>query len=853
MIGNIPLTIDFMLGSSPGKVFYYGNVAGKPCYKMESANTINLFWSEEHGCWIFSVGTYSWNDVSATLIPPGGQWAGGYSTGGVITEGPALTLSGTFTGTAQDVLETLPPTLGTMRFNSEVVGWISDANEYQVLLHPTSKYNLSGSWKLQSRDSLLGFANISDYTTIATHNPPPQVYHAEQPGDVVAEFLYTVTAQHLLALPNMYGSIAGSMLFQGMDISMLDTPDSYYSYISSILSGGKTITPNMPPRPGVYTLSEIYIPSEDYGRPTNEISELYIPRPGSIVNDISSVEGIVTTYIVDRILDTPEGPESVLIKYDPSSSSAANGVDSSLVNIANNLAMAFYTEPEEGATHIVIDSKITALAAHGSSYRLSNTSGAVISATINGVAVTYGAIPISIDGGVKVFDSCVTNFSLSDGQTLLLQVLNSVDVVIGEITIYAKEAAAITDLQIPSSPIVELSMSCGQSFDDNNFYLYSYDTINTLDLVPRLLYADGSSEYLSLSTGGGYVRNIETGVVLGYGFDTVAFDEGDVGKVFTIGFKYYIPKNTFVDNAIEIETGPNGPFISREYTITIVHKNHFSNVAKIALIPNLVPNAEGDADYQFEEIGAIIYWKDRSQPTVVKNFNRKDALLNIYKSTNTELNTDTYELSYMDAVSGPFTQTSVVTRYPDPLDTIDYQELYPAGGVQTPLFTIQNTIGNVAYGPYGGSGGGSNLPCVFELIDMSDGASIRHSLRLVTNYTDDEEFYTETYLKSALPGLDTEYRSSGNYPRTFRIRKPDVGTAAGLGSEFGYLPTTFYMWSWGNSGARAWDSTVVTSGDVSGIPDGVHVAVMEFYDNDSNAPMIGVPITLIKKTNPVSG
>jgi hypothetical protein len=747
MLYNIPLSV-VVTTTAHGlqTLLYCGHIGNKPSYNTGGSSTVaNMYWDAVNSYWIHSNNNRSWKNPADTPIPPLTGWSP------VAHEDSGIATSDTLTVSGRDSLE-MPPTLvstiinrGNFTFDPTVVGWISDTDRFLVLLHPTSPFNLSNKWKYQSKDSVLGYATFEDLSP--KYRVPTTVYSVYSGTDIITTFTYTSTTSGALVetvanpASNLLGYVAP------INLANLKRASSYTLYTTNLLSGGRSLTPITPNRPGVYNITEIYDPLEDYGKSPAEISKLFVPLPGSIVIDITSTPGKPSLYVVETVAHTAQGPQCILNEF---SNQNVAATQSPTYNLASDIAMLFYTQVSGQPTTLSIDNKLEVLAENASKYRILRSNGSVISAMVANNTVMYGDIEITTVNDIPVLTQCVTNYAIVEGDVLTLQVLDNYGGLITELNLLAKPASVLSDLHLPSSVIVDLVIESNQDLN-GGFYLLQNQSIDDLMLTPRLIYGDNSIENLSLSTNSGQVYVIDGGV-LTYGFDALDSSAAH-GTTYTLGFKYYIPRNAFLDATVTENDDINGPYIFKEYTVTIVNINSLSDISKLSIVPSLDDVTWGDTEYTFQpDVSILAYLKSMDVPVTLRG-SIAGASSYLHVAATDAGPARTYTLSYNGPL-GTFNQVSTLRRNTTVADPL-----------ASPVFTLADAESMLLYGGVA-PGNISPIPLVtLQTVNAQAVFSIESSIANTVN-----KFLDTFYYNANPPAVGNTIP----VPTHFRIKYPNI-------------------------------------------------------------------------------
>lgn len=326
-------------------------------------------------------------------------------------------------------------------------------------------------------------------------------------------------------------------------------------------------------RPQSCFVDQIYDPDVD-GLPYDEMARV-IPAVGALAidrNDNYALYAVVavhpTTYKVTlepaRILKTSETEEIGIISY------------------GNDKFMLYYDDRVK-PTQLLIDGKLRLFGSALSEYRLKRVaadgSDEFISLYVESND-TYGGerIPlaaISQGSPIKLCTNCHTLSTLTDGETITLEVFDNIGSLCVSITLFVKRSTILNDLVNSTTVITDFTATANQ-MDGTDFYVHQRQPVSQLVISPVLTYSDGSTEEIS-------VDNISC---FAYGLDD--FVPSFPGQRQKILVKKFLGRNQVSPIA---ETNGSGKFVSLEKWITVIANQSLDGI-KVSIIPLWNPTTQ---------------------------------------------------------------------------------------------------------------------------------------------------------------------------------------------------------------------------------------------------------------------
>lgn len=175
----------------------------------------------------------------------------------------------------------------------------------------------------------------------------------------------------------------------------------------------------------------------------------------------------------------------------------------------------------------------------------------------------------------KYPSNCHTTYDLTEGEPIILRVFNNLGNQAAEITIYVRFANILNDLSSHTNPIVKLDAECVQTRGDD-FYLYTRQEVEHLNIRPYLVFADGSKQYVDVDNQRCFISGL-TDFIASY-----------PGHSQPIVIKYFLSHR---ETATDVTTNGSTRFITCTKNITVL-KNADEYQIKLSCIP-LYNNSTG--------------------------------------------------------------------------------------------------------------------------------------------------------------------------------------------------------------------------------------------------------------------
>lgn len=202
----------------------------------------------------------------------------------------------------------------------------------------------------------------------------------------------------------------------------------------------------------------------------------------------------------------------------------------------------------------------------------------------NGV---YGGVAETVIGsGIRKCISCYSFADFEDGEAITINIYDAAGILLASSTLITKRALVLHDLSDESNPIVKFEITANQMID-GTLFLYRNQDPDELAIYPKITYANGEQEIVSVGDGNGYC----------YGKDEI--NTKFVGVEYPITVKYYIPIETQTTIAEGID---DRRFLVATANVKIVDATE-NTLSKISVIPTY---NSGDDVYDLQVNGYLI-------------------------------------------------------------------------------------------------------------------------------------------------------------------------------------------------------------------------------------------------------
>ena len=144
----------------------------------------------------------------------------------------------------------------------------------------------------------------------------------------------------------------------------------------------------------------------------------------------------------------------------------------------------------------------------------------------------YGSVAETVVGsGIRKCIGCYSYADFEDGESITINIFDAAGILLASAQLITKKALVLHDLSDDSNPIVKFEITANQMID-GELFLYRNQDPDELAIYPRITYANGEQEIVSVGDGNGYC----------YGKDEI--NTKYVGVVYPLTVKYYIPVET---------------------------------------------------------------------------------------------------------------------------------------------------------------------------------------------------------------------------------------------------------------------------------------------------------------------
>ena len=327
--------------------------------------------------------------------------------------------------------------------------------------------------------------------------------------------------------------------------------------------------------PKVYRLDQIYDPDIDGLDP--EASGKTIPAVGSVVLDmsvVSSGEPIPAYSVVSVDQTTYKStlrPLTSIIELD--------AIPDRILSYGNDKHMLYYDD-DTNPTSLRIDSNLMILGDNSAEYILykrnvSTGEEEVISMYIDANNQIQGErVPIieTPVPGVRRGNDCFTSVPLEDNDLIIMKVFDASGIQIMELTLVAKQATILNDLDASIDVVTGFDVSANQQLATGEFVLFVGQNKEDLAIFPEL----------EFSTGEKLTVPVDDMVSFMYGWDLVKTDLA--GCEYDVLFKYYLNDHVLST----IAEGDRVRFVTKTKTVVIQYRNQYG-FSKVSVLPKWNP------------------------------------------------------------------------------------------------------------------------------------------------------------------------------------------------------------------------------------------------------------------------
>lgn len=178
-------------------------------------------------------------------------------------------------------------------------------------------------------------------------------------------------------------------------------------------------------------------------------------------------------------------------------------------------------------------------------------------------------LPIMEGSPIKQATNCHTFFELQDGESITMDIYDTVGVLRMTIRLIVANETAINDIMAESDVIVGIDATALQQLENGDFYLYQKQDVSHLGIIPRLQHYNGQYEELAVDNKSTFVYGLE------------GFVPAFVGQRQRLIIKHFLgPKQQSTAN----RTISNSRFLSTEKWV-VVMPNERMDAIKISLMP----------------------------------------------------------------------------------------------------------------------------------------------------------------------------------------------------------------------------------------------------------------------------
>lgn len=307
---------------------------------------------------------------------------------------------------------------------------------------------------------------------------------------------------------------------------------------------------------------EIYDPDDpDSGKIFPSLYSRVMKKDGSLwYVSARNTDTYKVTLSPCSIADTSEsdvkqisyGNDEFSLYFDNRVSPAKLMVDAKLIFFGNNLVEYTLSRAEDNGTETIV-----------SMYY--DSTGEFVSNRVPMCALTATEVT------KRYPTNCHTTISLTEGETVILRVFNNLGNQVAQVTLFVRSAVVLNDLNTHTVPITGLEFESPQQVSSDEVYIYEKQDINTLNIRPYLVYADGTKQYVDIDNASCFI------------FGTSDYIPSFPGYAQTLVLKYLLNRKETVDSK-SATTANNITFITKSIKVITVKKTDEYSV-KLSVVP----------------------------------------------------------------------------------------------------------------------------------------------------------------------------------------------------------------------------------------------------------------------------
>lgn len=324
-------------------------------------------------------------------------------------------------------------------------------------------------------------------------------------------------------------------------------------------------------RPDVYLKSTIYDPSD--GMDPSESGKI-IPAVGSLVIDLSTYPALsYALYTVDSVDDDYRS------HLTPVSSMMDNSLMGNKLLTYGNDQFMLYFDTRVTPTRLKISSNLMILGENAVNYILYKADGEGNDVPISmyrnaagdvvGNLVPITSIPDCTNSvsGVRVPNSCETNYQLTSGDIIKMKVYDSAGIELMEVKLITARAGILDSLAYRNNIITEFWAEANQQDGNGNFVVFVGQSPEDLAIYPKIRFDTNEERAISIGDPNFAIQ----------GFNDIKSDIP--GAIYTVNLKYRL------DRTIQQGVDSGTEFLNKQYQVIIMEGTNSGFLSKVSVMP----------------------------------------------------------------------------------------------------------------------------------------------------------------------------------------------------------------------------------------------------------------------------
>lgn len=317
--------------------------------------------------------------------------------------------------------------------------------------------------------------------------------------------------------------------------------------------------------PSVIAIERLYDPDIHTGPDAPQ--GLIRPCKESLVVDNRAGGDSYVIWVVDSV-DPVTHKSTLVLPRTPEE----NDIVNANISFGNERVMLYF-DNRPSLNRLIIDSKFVVIGLAADSYRL-------VKRTEDGPRIMSTRLDAdgNIEGDliklsettfpdIRVCPPCHTLYDVYAGDIVMLEIYDASGILITEVELITKQATILNDMISSNNPVVGFLGEASNMDAFGNWLIYVDQDPNTLSIFPKLQYADGGHEILTVDSMSTFM----------YGYDFISSEI--IGREYEVLLKHYLAKNI----PSLIAEGSEVRFVTDRRTVKIIPRD-LQDISKVSLM-----------------------------------------------------------------------------------------------------------------------------------------------------------------------------------------------------------------------------------------------------------------------------